>query len=312
MKNATKVLVSIDGSSQSLAAVRYIGGVLKPEKTKIVLFHVDPAVPESFWDLEKSPEFRSKLAPVRAWAAQQKKSIEDTMTRAGKILFNSGFPSDSVSVKIKTRKIGIARDILHEAHTGEYKMVAVGRTGISKFKDLVLGSVANKLIGNLIDIPLVVVGGKPNPNKFIIAFDGSKASMRSVSTAGALLNNVESEIMICHVIRSIGIEQLTLGEFPFPAELNWTETCVKKIEPAIEEAKRKLVSAGLDSANIYGRVLTEKPSRAGSIIAESKAGGFGTIIVGRRGLSAVEEFFVGRVSRKVLHMAKKMAVWIVN
>lgn len=312
MKNATKVLVPMDGSSQSLAAVRYIGGVLKPEKTKIVLFHVDPAVPESFWDLEKSPEFRSKLAPVRAWASQQKKSIEDIMTRAGKILFNSGFPSDAVTVKIKTRKIGISRDILHEAHTGEYKMVAVGRTGISKFKDLVLGSVANKLIGNLIDIPLVVVGGKPNPNKFIIAFDGSKASMRSVSTAGAMLNNVESEIMICHVIRSIGIEQLTLGEFPFPADLNWTETCVKKIEPAIEEAKRKLVSAGLNSANIYGRVLTEKPSRAGSIIAEAKAGGFGTIIVGRRGLSAVEEFFVGRVSRKVLHMAKKMAVWVVN
>jgi len=87
MKNATKVLVSIDGSSQSLAAVRYIGGVLKPEKTKIVLFHVDPAVPESFWDLEKSPEFRSKLSPVRAWVTQQKNFIDDGMTKAGKILF---------------------------------------------------------------------------------------------------------------------------------------------------------------------------------------------------------------------------------
>lgn len=311
MKNVMKVLVSIDGSDQSLAAVRYIGGVLKPEKTKIVLFHVDPAVPESFWDLEKSPEFRSKLAPVRAWAAQQKKSIEDTMKKAAKTLSNCGFPSDAVSVKIQTRKIGIARDILHEVDTGKYKMVVVGRTGISKFKDLVLGSVANKLIGNLIDIPLVVVGGKPNPNKFIIAFDSSKASMRSVSSVGAMLNNVESEIMICHVIRSIGIEKLTLSEIPFP-EFDWTETCVKKIEPAIEEAKRKLVSAGLDSANIYGKILTNKPSRAGGIIAEAKTGGFGTIVVGRRGLSAVEEFFIGRVSRKVLHMAKKMAVWVVN
>ena len=110
MKNVMKVLVPIDGSNQSLAAVRYIGGVLKPEKTKIVLFHVDPAVPESFWDLEKSPEFRSRLAPVRAWAAQQKKSIEDTMTKAAKTLSNCGFPSDAVSVKIQTRKIGIGAD----------------------------------------------------------------------------------------------------------------------------------------------------------------------------------------------------------
>jgi len=311
MKTEKKVLIPIDGSGQSLAAVRYIGGVLKPEKTKIILFHVDPAMPESFLDLEKSPEFRSRLAPLRAWAAQQKKFIDDTMTKASKILFISGFPADAVSVKIQTKKTGIARDILHEAGTGEYKMVVVGRTGINKFKDLVLGSVANKLIGNLVNIPLVVVGGKPNPNKFIIAFDGSKGSMRSVSTVAAMLNNTDSEIMICHVIRSIGIEKLILGETPFP-EFDWTELCVKKIEPAIEEAKRKFVSAGLESGKISGKILTEKPSRAGGIIAEAKEGGFGTIVVGRRGLSAVEEFFIGRVSRKVLHMAKKMAVWVVN
>ena len=311
MKNVMKVLVPIDGSNQSLAAVRYIGGVLKPEKTKIVLFHVDPAMPESFWDLEQSPEFRSKLAPVRAWVTQQKNFIDDGMTKAGKILYKSGFPADAVSVKIQTRKTGISRDILHEATDEDYKMVVVGRTGISKFKDLVLGSVANKLIGNLVNIPLVVVGGKPNPNKFIIAFDGSKGSMRSVSTVATILNNAISEIMICHVIRSIGIEKLTLSETPLP-EFDWAELCVKKIEPAIEEAKRRFVSAGLDSEKIYGKILTEKPSRAGGIIAEAKAGGFGTIVVGRRGLSAVEEFFIGRVSRKVLHMAKKMAVWIVN
>lgn len=311
MKTAKKILIPIDGSSQSLAAVRYIGDVLNPEKTKITLFHVDPSMPETIWDLEKNPEFRSRMAPIRAWAAQQKKSIDGTMAKAAKTLFNSGFPADSVSVKIQKRKIGIARDILHEAASGEYKMVAVGRTGISKFKDLVLGSVANKLIGNLVEIPLVVVGGRPNPKKFIIAFDGSKGSMRSVSSVASMLNNTDSEIMICHVIRSIGIDKMTLSETPFP-EFDWTELCVRKIEPAIEDVKRKLVSAGLDPSKVYGKILTEKPSRAGGIIAEAKAGGFGTIVLGRRGLSAVEDFFIGRVSRKVLHMAKKMAVWVVN
>lgn len=311
MKTEKNVLIPIDGSDQSVAAVRYIGGVLKPEKTKIVLFHVDSQLPEPFLDLEKSPEFRSMLTPVRAWTAQHKKSINDSMAKAGKILLKSGFSTDAVTFKIQTRKMGIARDILHEAATGEYKMVVVGRTGISKFKDLVLGSVTNKLISNLMNIPLIVVGGKPNPNKFIIAFDGSKGSMRSVSGVASMLNNPDSEIMICHIIRSIGIEKLTLSETPFP-EFDWTETCVKKIEPAIEEAKRKLVSAGLNSANISGKIITEKPSRAAGIIAEAKAGGFGTIVVGRRGLSAVEDFFIGRVSRKILHLAKKMAVWVVS
>ena len=43
-----------------------------------------------------------------------------------------------------------------------------------------------------------------------------------------------------------------------------------------------------------------------------REGGYGTIVVGRRGLSKVYEFFMGRVSDKVLHLAKDMAVWIVE
>jgi len=313
MKNTTKVLVSIDGSDQSLAAVRYIGGVLKPEKIKIVLFHVDPAIPESFWDLEKSPEFRSKLSPVRAWATQQKKIINASMNKACKILYTAGFPSDAVSVKIKRRKTGIARDILNEADTGDYNAIVVGRTGNSNFKDIVLGSVANKLIGNLVNIPIVVVGGKPDPKKFLIAFDGSKGSMKCVSSVGSMLNNTDCEIMICNIIRSLGTAWQGFDNPSF-SEIgtDWTEINRKKIEPAIEEAKRKLVSAGIASSKISGKILTEKSSRAGSIIMEAKEGGFGTIVIGRRGLSAVEEFFIGRVSRKILHMAKKMAVWVIN
>ncbi len=313
MKTVKKVLIPIDGSGQSIAAVRYTGGVLRPERTKIVLLHVDSEIPESFWDLEKSPEYRSKLAPVRAWAAQQKKIINDSVSKACKILYTAGFPPDAVSVIIQGRTAGIARDILNEADTGDYNAVVVGRTGNSNFKDIVLGSVANKLIGNLVNIPLVVVGGKPNPKKFLIAFDGSKGSMKCVSSVGSMLNNTDCEIMICNVIRSLGTDRQGFSEPSF-SEIgtDWTEMNRKKIEPAVEEAKRKLVSAGIASPKISAKILTEKSSRAGGIITEAKEGGFGTIVVGRRGLSAVEEFFIGRVSRKILHMAKKMAVWVVN
>ncbi|MDQ1330200.1 MAG: Universal stress protein [Thermodesulfobacteriota bacterium] len=313
MQPVKKVLIPIDGSSQSVSAVRYAGSVFKPEGSKIVLLHVDSEIPESFWDLEKSPEYRSKLAPVRAWATHQKKIINASVNKACKILYTAGFQPDAVSVKIEGRKAGIARDILNEADTGGYNAVVVGRTGNSNLKDIVLGSVANKLIGNLVNIPLVIVGGKPNPKKFLIAFDGSKGSMKCVSSAGSMLNNTDCEIMLCNVIRSIGTARQGLSEASFSDIVtDWTEMNRRKIEPAVEEAKRKLVSAGIASSRISAKILTEKSSRAGSILVEAKEGGFGTILVGRRGLSAVDEFFIGRVSRKILHMAKKMAVWVVN
>jgi nucleotide-binding universal stress UspA family protein len=41
-------------------------------------------------------------------------------------------------------------------------------------------------------------------------------------------------------------------------------------------------------------------------------GGFDTIVMGRRGLSRVEQFFAGRVSTKVLQLGRTYNVWIVN
>jgi nucleotide-binding universal stress UspA family protein len=52
-------------------------------------------------------------------------------------------------------------------------------------------------------------------------------------------------------------------------------------------------------------------TRAGDILKEAKDGGYGTIVMGRRGLSKVHEFLMGRVTNKVLHRAEGFAVWIV-
>jgi nucleotide-binding universal stress UspA family protein len=54
------------------------------------------------------------------------------------------------------------------------------------------------------------------------------------------------------------------------------------------------------------------PSRAFAVVEEAQAGGYGTIVVGRRGISKVEEFLLGRVSSKVVGQAAQAAVWVVN
>ncbi|MBE9535512.1 MAG: universal stress protein, partial [Proteobacteria bacterium] len=48
------------------------------------------------------------------------------------------------------------------------------------------------------------------------------------------------------------------------------------------------------------------------IIQYALKGEYGTIVVGRRGLSEVEEFPMGRVSNKIIHMSKELAVWVVS
>ena len=52
-------------------------------------------------------------------------------------------------------------------------------------------------------------------------------------------------------------------------------------------------------------------SRAADILATAREGNYGTVIMGRRGISAVREFIMGRVTTKVLNGAEGLAVWIV-
>ena len=71
-------------------------------------------------------------------------------------------------------------------------------------------------------------------------------------------------------------------------------------------------NVGIEGDRISTKIVTGVSSRAKAVVEEAKNGGYSTIVVGRRGLSRVEEFFMGRVSKKVMQLAQEMAVWVVS
>lgn len=307
-----KILLAVDGSDQALEAVRYVSQVLPHQRTKVVLFHVKTEAPESFLDLEKTKEFGAKAAAVRAWMAGRESVMKKFLDKAQKMLVNAGFPSAAVTVKAQSKKKGIARDILRES-LKDFGAVVVGRTGTSGVKDFVIGSVANKLIGKLHHLPVVVVEGSPSPKKILVAFDGSEGAVMAVDCAGSVLVDPDCEVSLRHIIRPLDIEKIGPDQlFPPKDEAEWLETMKREIDPAMEEAKGRLINAGFTSSRVTTKIISGKRSRAKALVEEAKEGGYGTIVMGRRGLSAVQDFFMGRVTNKVLHMADNMAVWIVS
>ena len=219
------------------------------------------------------------------------------MENAKKIFWRAGFPKESVKVQIRDRDKGVARDIVREAKRGN-SCVIVGRRGMSKLKDLVLGSISTKLIEKIAFAPIVVVGKKPKPDAFLLALDCSENAMRAMDYVGSVLGGSDVDIAIIHVIRS--------------DEKKFIEKSKRTIDSVFEEAKRKLVKSGFDKNQITTKIITGAHSRAGAIVQEAKLGGYGTIVVGRRGLSKVQDFIMGRVSNKVIHIAKNHAVWVVS
>ena len=311
MKKIPRILVGIDGSEQSFAASVYLGKVLS-KQAEIVLFHVMAEAPEAFRDVSADPLTEKENYPLSVWKTNQVEIIHEFMTVACDILIASGFPKEAISVKIRTLKSGVARDILNESHQN-YDILVVGRTGISKIEDITLGSVAAKLVGVVAHPPIIVVGENTKSKKIVIAIDGSTGSMKAVRCAGALLDPAECEILLCHVIRPLSAQQMGALKLFLPKhESDWIAANQRKIVPVINKAKRRLKKAGFSEEQISSDILTYQKSRAAAIVKTATKGGYDTIVLGRRGLTSVGKLKIGRVSRKILHFAYRPTLWIVG
>lgn len=307
-----KILLAVDGSNQSLEAVRYASKLFSPQKIEVVIFHVLSNIPEFFYDLGKEPKYAQGTKTLEGWERALKDSINKFMSEARQILMDAHIPGKAINIDIHERKEGIARDIISESHQG-YSAVVVGRSGLSKFEDFIIGSVANKLIERLAHVSVCVVGGKPGPGKILLALDESENAKRAVDFVGNMFAAPGSEVTLLHVLRGVNVLEQGYETHVSPRfKEEWIEVGRRDIEGLFEVYKRALTEGGFDSGGVTTKLITGARSRSRTILEEAKRGGYGTIVVGRRGLSKIQEFIAGRVSSKVVQLAAEHAVWVVN
>ena len=75
-KKKNRILVAVDGSEQSLNAVRYVGRMLVPEQTAIKLFHVASRYPEPLLDQGGELRTPSYADSIRAWESLRRATME--------------------------------------------------------------------------------------------------------------------------------------------------------------------------------------------------------------------------------------------
>ncbi len=174
-----KVLVAVDGSEQSLRAIRYAANVFPPDRTRILLFHVQAQLFELFSDLNAYPRYERRVSGLKRSATERKMDIANTMDSAVVYFKQKGFTESAIRVKTSDRKLGITQDIIKESYDG-YHAIVVGRTEWSRFKDWLIKSTAMQLVAKIKHIPVVVVG-KPDAKNLLVAFDGTHGAIRGVA-----------------------------------------------------------------------------------------------------------------------------------
>ncbi len=308
-----RLLIAVDGSDQSMDAVKYAVNMVPREAFEIVLFHVFSKIPESHWDLEKNPQMHQNLLSIRSWEMKQEEMIGQFMQRARETIVKAGFPAEDVQLRTQERKEGIARDILAESRKGYVAVVAARRGGNRLWNSLFMGSVTNKLVERISHTSVWIASGAPLGNKILIALDNSEGAMKAVAHVRRVFSGAPREIMLFHAVRRPQPFSMAAGEAFFDEmETAKIDEAKSVMDSVFREATAQLVEGGVSESAISTKIITGVGSRAESIVGEAVQGGYGTIVVGRRGLSNVQEFFMGRVSTKVMQMAREQAVCVVN
>lgn len=292
-----KVLVALDGSDQSLETVRYLGRLPAKKGIEIVLFSVFSSIPEVYWDFQQDPKVGARVAEIKAWQSQKEKELSEFMEKAAAVLKKARLHEKAIKIKIRQRKEGVTRDILKEARK-HYSAVLVGRKGAGAVKNVLWGSVTAKLMEKLYFCPLIVVSKGRKPAKVLIAMDQSEGAMRAVEFAGTVLGGSGVDVALVHVIRLKDKQEIAKAEIA--------------VNKALDDAAERLSKAGIPQGRITKKIITGAESRSGSIVDEARKGDYGTIVLGRRGLSKVKQFSIGRVAHRVAQLATGSSVWIVN
>jgi nucleotide-binding universal stress UspA family protein len=320
-KIAPSVLITVDGSQSSLHAVNYVlhmGGLI-PDM-KFVLLSIMPQLPPYYVSEAKSDGHM--LKKLRKLESLNTQKGHDVLELAKQHLLKHHVDPERIETRLRKYQSGLAKDILNEAELGRFDALVVGRRGLTRAQEIFMGSTTNQLMQHAMSTPLWIVDGKVSEPKVLVAVDGSEASLRAVDHVAFMLGgNPEARVDFLHV--SPKLSTYCAIDFDQP-DTAWDEAKALLVEMESEfkrdddvcmsgfmnQAIRTLAQAGFsrDRIKVEEREITLGVAR--TIIRAAKEGGYGTIVIGRRGLG--RSSFLGSVSDRVIRRAEEMAVWLVN
>ncbi|MBT8352134.1 MAG: universal stress protein [Deltaproteobacteria bacterium] len=152
-----KILVAFDDSENAMRAVEYISNFFATD-TKITLLNISQDT-ASLCDMNSpalTPYFKSQQTSFCNLEEKKKSLVDNALQKARKKLMEAGFLDQNVTIKAKSKKKGVARDIVKEAQSG-YNTIVLGRRGQSGIKEFILGSVSQKVFHLVKDISVLVV-----------------------------------------------------------------------------------------------------------------------------------------------------------
>ena len=157
--------------------------------------------------------------------------------------------------------------------------------------------------------------------KMLVAIDDSEGSWKAVDYVGQQFAAVDDlKITLFHVLLGLPPQFWDDGHFLTEEEKAARKVVVEKwlsnqkyvLEPLFNRAVEKLTALGIRRDQIETKSISESIDViAQCILAEAKAGGYQTLVIGRCGRS-VRHFLVGSTTSTIINAGAGMAICVVE
>lgn len=292
MEKPKKFLVAYDGSPQSKSALDWaihLGEGVGAELELVKVFepivrhytrgdyNITEVIAEQFAEMEKADH----------------QMMEDAK------IFCEGACKLKVSVSVL--KGNVTSSLLDYAYESGADLIVTGTKGHGILKEMLIGSVANKLV-NLSKLPVLVVKESPEPtqtaiNKIAVAFDGSIYSKAALGLALDLAKSAQASVIALKVIDSLEISRIYSN-----AE---SGSMTKRLEhdPVVRSmiAEAQAIAAGKEMT--LSVELLQGESITATLVDYVKNNGVDMIVVGPLGHPMLDRILIGSVTRNLISVS---------
>jgi nucleotide-binding universal stress UspA family protein len=282
------VLVATDGSDYGRWGLNWAAKLPLVEPAKVTALHVlDHA--------KLLLPFRTKVEVQRV-ETRSERALKKATEQLATLKLNG---------EVRKEKGAVAPTILKCAPKRDGFLV-VGSKGLDALDRFTLGSVSTKLIQHATCPVLVVKGDAPLLRRVALAIDGSPASAKALDfvltkfqpvRAARKGKQVPIHVSVIHVMASSPLAPLEVG-----TTVPWIKQRRLKEKDSgrrlVEQSAQKLIEAGFTAD-----ALCQHGNPAEKILQVASKQHVDLIVMGAKGLAAIDRFLLGSVSTRVVQYA---------
>jgi nucleotide-binding universal stress UspA family protein len=307
-----KLLIALDASIYSSNTLHYLEQLFAQlDDIRLHLLTVITCNPS-----EAASEWLDELELMSTLSNEEQKrcvTAKKFLHKAVERLRRNGIAPEQVTTEVKISTTNPAAEVLNIARNGMFDALVIGRRGVSKLEELIMGSVSSTMFEKCHDVPVWIIDGIVDSRKFLVPVDGSHFTLNAVDHLCFLLkDNPYAEVTLFHSSSMFAQKQdLSMGYCNRLLSQEWCQEYGHADDLYFLAPRQMLINSGFPPGRIH-RLETKKgmyPSR--QIVRQALLDDFGTIVMGRRDKEIVKGVF-GSVTEKVVAMSVNTAVWVVG